>query len=464
MNNGWNWRGRGKFESHVRLKAAAVQQRPDAARDARTPRWTRKRKVWTISISVAATVLATVLLLNLDSGEKQIRYELTHRFAVSDPQFTRNMDLLLGPGLLPGNKVTALQNGDEIFPAMLQAIRGARQTITFETYIYWSGAIGKEFSDALCERARNGVKVHVLMDWVGAGKIEQQYLDDMRAAGVEVERYHPLRWYTIARINNRTHRKLLVVDGKVGFTGGVGIGDVWSGHADSEDHWRDSHYRVEGPAVAQLQSAFTDNWIKTRAKLLFGPEYFPELKPLGDSRAQVFRSSRSEGSESVRLMYLLSIASATNTIRLQAAYFVPDGLAVDTFLAARKRGVKIQIIVPGPHIDTKVVQRASRSRWGELLDAGVEIYEYQPTMYHCKVFIVDDVWVSVGSTNFDDRSFRLNDEANLNIYDAKFASEQIKVFEEDLKISHQVKRADFKERSKLGQAMDEMAGLLRRQL
>ncbi len=418
----------------------------------------------TIFITLVAAVFLTVLTLNLHAGEKQVRYQLTHRFAVSDPQFVRTMGNLLGPGILAGNRVTALQNGDEIFPAMLAAIRGARETITFETYIYWSGDIGKQFSDALCERARAGVKVHVMLDWVGTGKIEKKFLDDLKSAGVEVERYHPLRWYTVARINNRTHRKLLVVDGRVGFTGGVGIADLWTGHAQSKDHWRDSHYQIEGPAVAQMQSAFTDNWIKTRAKVLFGPEYFPELKPVGASLGQVFKSSRSEGSESVRLMYLLSIASATKTIRLSSAYFVPDDLAIETFLAARKRGVRIEIIVPGPHSDAKIVQSASHSRWGELLDGGVEIYEYQPTMYHCKVFIVDDVWVSVGSTNFDDRSFRLNDEANLNIYDAAFAVEQVKVFQDDKGKSRLMTRAEFKNRSKIGKFFEAIAGALRRQL
>ena len=417
-----------------------------------------------ISITLVATLIFSVVLLNLRAAEKQIRYELTHRFSVHDPQFVRTMGQLLGPPIVAGNRLKALQNGDEIFPAMLDAIRGARQTVTFETYIYWSGQVGRKFSDALCERARAGVKVHVILDWVGTGKIEKKYLDDLKAAGVEVERYHPLRWYNLTRINNRTHRKLLVVDGKIGFTGGVGIADLWDGHAQSPDHWRDSHYQVEGPAVAQMQAAFTDNWIKTRGQVFLGPEYFPELKPAGDSLAQVFKSSRSEGSESVRLMYLLSIASATNTIRLQAAYFVPDDLAVETFLSARKRGVKIEIIVPGPHSDTRLVQAASRSRWGELLDGGVEIYEYQPTMYHCKVIIVDDIWVSVGSTNFDDRSFRLNDEANMNVYDAVFAAEQVKVFEDDKRKSRLMKRAEFKNRSRLRKIFDELAGTLRRQL
>ncbi|MBC8095502.1 MAG: cardiolipin synthase B [Akkermansiaceae bacterium] len=425
----------------------------------------KTRLWWVILITVVLTGFLVLLFLNFRAGEKQIRYELIHRFSVEDPQFLRCMGQLLGPGIRPGNKIKALQNGEQIFPAMLDAIRGARETITFETYIYWSGEIGKKFSEALCERAKAGVKVHVLLDWAGSGKLEPQYLDEMKAAGVEVELYHPLRWYTLARINNRTHRKLLVVDGRIGFTGGVGIADVWQGNAESKDHWRDSHYQIEGPAVAQMQAAFTDNWIKTRAQVFVGSNYFPELKPSGgDSLAQVFKSSRGEGSESVRLMYLLSIASATKTIRLQAAYFVPDELAIETLLAARKRGVKIQIIVPGPHMDVKIVQRASRSLWGRLLDAGVEIYEYQPTMYHCKVLIVDEVWVSVGSTNFDDRSFRLNDEANLNIYDAAFAVEQVRAFEEDKGKSRRMTRAELKDRSAVGKMLDEIAGTLRRQL
>ena len=415
-------------------------------------------------MGLLAAVLMVATVFRAQAGEKEIRYELPHLFSIEDPQFLRCMSQLLGPGVLTGNRVQALQNGEQIFPAMLEAIRGARQTVTVETYIYWSGDIGKKFSEALGERARAGVKVHVLLDWVGCGKMEGKYLEELKSAGVEVEQYHPLRWYNLGRMNNRTHRKLLVVDGRIGFTGGVGIADLWDGHAQSKDHWRDSHYRLEGPAVAQMQAAFTDNWIKTRNEVLFGSNYFPELKPVGGSLAQVFKSSRGEGSESVRLMYLLSIASATKTIRLQAAYFVPDELAIETLVAARQRGVKIQIIVPGPDMDAKIVQRASRALWGRLLDAGVEIYEYQPTMYHCKVLIVDDVWVSVGSTNFDDRSFRLNDEANLNIYDATFAAEQTKVFEEDKGKSRLMTRAEFKNRSPIGKFFDHFAALFRRQL
>ncbi|MDZ4742531.1 MAG: cardiolipin synthase [Verrucomicrobiota bacterium] len=416
-----------------------------------------------ILIIVSITVFLTTFFLNFWMGQRQIRYKLEHRFSIDDPQFLRGMGKLLGPGILPGNRVSSLQNGDEIFPAMLEAIRNAKESITFETYIYWSGEVGQEFADALSERARAGVKVHVMLDWAGS-RIEGKYLKELKQAGAEVELYRPLHWYNLSRLNNRTHRKLLVVDGRIGFTGGVGIADQWKGQAQSKDHWRDSHYRIEGPAVAQMQAAFIDNWIKTRAQVLFGNRYFPEIEPVGDSLAQVFKSSQGEGSESVRLMYLLSISSATKSIRLQAAYFVPDDLAIDSLIAARKRGVEVEIIVPGPEMDIKIVQGASRSLWGKLLDAGVKIYEYQPTMYHCKVLIVDDLWVSVGSTNFDDRSFRLNDEANLNVYDATFAAEQVKVFKEDRAKSRLMTRAEFKDRSPIGKILDEMAGIFRRQL
>jgi cardiolipin synthase len=374
------------------------------------------------------------------------------------------MGVLLGPAIVGGNRVTALQNGDEIFPAMLEAIRGATQTISFETYIYWSGEIGREFAEALAGRAEAGVKVHVLLDWVGAGKMDDELLTLMEDAGVEVLKYHPLRWYNLGRLNNRTHRKLLVVDGRIGFTGGVGIADEWLGHAEDPDHWRDSHYRVVGPAVAQMQAAFMDNWIKTNSLVLHGEAYFPAIDTAGPHLAQVFTSSAGEGSESVRLMYLLSIASARKSIRLSASYFVPDSLSVATIVSARERGVAVEIVVPGGHIDSKVTRKASRGLWGPLLEAGVRIYEYQPTMYHCKVMIVDDAWVSVGSTNFDNRSFSLNDEANLNILDPEFAAEQSKVFEADRALSREITLEAWRRRPWQEKVKEWAAGLLRSQL
>jgi len=417
-----------------------------------------------IALAVGLTVAVILLALNFTPGEKKIKHEIPSLYGVADPQFLRAMGSLLGPAIVNGNRIVTLLNGDEIFPSMLEAIRSAKKTITFETYIYWSGKVGDDFSKALAERARAGVKVHVLLDWVGSGKAKKEYIDEMKAAGVEVDKYHPLRWYNFSRVNNRTHRKLLVVDGRIGFTGGVGIADKWSGHAQDPEHWRDSHFRLEGPAVAQMQAAFMDNWTKTQSKVLHGEEYFPKLDSAGSSQAQVFKSSPREGSESVRLMYLLSIASARKRLLIANSYFVPDDLSVKTIADARKRGVDVEVIVPGTKIDSELSRKASRSRWGDLLEAGVEIYEYQPTMYHCKVMVVDDLWVSVGSTNFDNRSFRLNDEANLNVYDADFARRQVKDFEEDRKRAHRVTLAEWQHRPLSEKILEHAAGLLRSQL
>ena len=417
-----------------------------------------------IFLALVGGALIVLLIANLSTSEKKIEQEIEHLYAVGDPQFARSLGTLLGPAILPGNQVTGLVNGDQIFPAMLDAIRRAKQTITFETFIYWSGAIGKAFAEALTERARSGVKVHVLLDWVGTGKMDQAILREMEQAGVAIVKYHPLRWYNLGRLNNRTHRKLLVVDGTVGFTGGVGIADNWLSNAEDPDHWRDSHFRVEGPAVAQMQAAFMDNWIEATAGVLHGNAYFPELTSAGTHRAQMFKSATNEASESVRLMYLLSIASAVKSVRIANAYFVPDDLAVATMVGAQRRGVQVEIIVPGRHIDAKVVRRASRSRWEPLLQAGVAIYEYQPTMYHTKVMVVDDLLTSVGSTNFDNRSFRLNDEANLNVLDAEFAAIQAGWFEEDKKRSEQLTLEAWRSRPWQERALEWLGGLLRLQL
>jgi cardiolipin synthase len=363
-----------------------------------------------------------------------------------------------------GNRAETLLNGDEIFPAMLKAIREAKRTITFETYIYWSGKIGKEFADALSERARSGVKVHILLDAIGSQKMEAALLDEMKQSGVEIEKYHPIRWYTLDRVNNRTHRKLLVTDGRIGFTGGVGIADEWSGHAQDENHWRDTHYRVEGPVVAQMQAAFVDNWTKVSGRVLDGEEYFPALQPAGPLLGQVFKSSADGGAESMHLMYLLSIAASGKSIDLSMAYFVPDALALDALEAALKRGVKVRIVMPGKKTDASLVRRASRSTWGQILRAGAELYEYQPTMYHCKVFVVDGLWTSVGSTNFDSRSFRLNDEANLNIHDRDFAQRQLRDFEADIRKSRRITLAEWENRPLTEKAWEHFLGLFGSQL
>jgi cardiolipin synthase A/B len=426
-------------------------------------RWSHT--TWRIGIlTFLATALAVLVAANLSLGDKKIDTSVASLYGVGDPEFVRTMSVILGPALVPGNRARALVNGDEIFPEMLAAIRGARRSITFEMYIYWKGAVGEQFTAALEERARSGVKVHVLIDALGSQKIEQTVIGRLRDAGAQVRLYNPVRWDTIARMNNRTHRKIMVIDGALGYTGGAGIGDEWSGDAQDAAHWRDTHFRLEGPAVAQMQAAFMENWIEVTGEVLHGPDYFPELRPAGGELAQFMVSSPGGGGESAQLLYLMSIAAARRSIQLSAAYFVPDDNEVRQFVEAAARGVRVQIIVPGPITDTTAVRRASRSTWGELLRAGVEIYEYQPTFYHVKVMTVDGLWVTVGSTNFDTRSFSTNDEANLNVYDRLFAAAQERIFEQDLERSRRITLEQWERRPLSEKLWDHALGLLSSQL
>jgi cardiolipin synthase len=398
------------------------------------------------------------------SGRPDLRHRIEHVASVDDPQFASVMESLMGAALTDGNDVKELSNGEEIFPAMLEAIRAAERTITFESYIYWSGDIGRQFSEALAERARANVKVHVLIDSLGSSKADQHGLDTMEQAGVQVRKYNPVRLTTLLDMNNRTHRKLLVVDGRVGFTGGVGIADKWSGHGDSPEHWRDAHFRVAGPTVSEMQATFMDNWVEVMPDVHHDEAYFPLLSPVGTMRAQIVHSAPDGGSLKIRLMYGLFVGGARRTLRIANAYFVPEDAAIEEIAAASRRGVQVELIVPGKIIDSQVTRKASHGKWGPLLEAGVAIYEFQPTMYHCKVMIVDDLWVSVGSTNFDNRSFRINDEANLNVRDSGFAKRQAQIFEQDKQKSRRVTLAEWQQRGFLEKAEEAAADMFDTQL
>jgi cardiolipin synthase len=426
----------------------------------------QSRSRWPVAVgAVVATFLLVVIGLNFVGAEKHVLRTPTHEYGAGDPAFERVISSLLGSQIVAGNRIETLVNGDEIFPSMLAAIRGARHTLDFETYIYWSGATGRSFAQAIADRARAGVRAHVIIDWVGSQSMDDEALALMRDAGARVEVYHPLRWYTIARINNRTHRKLLVVDGRVAFTGGVGIADEWTGHAQDPSHWRDTHYRVEGPVVAQMQAGFEDNWIKVTGEVSHDEHYFPVLESQADGeKAQMFLSSPAGGSENMEIMYLLAITAAERSILLEAAYFIPDELTAQALLAARERGVHVEIIVPGPVNDAKITRYASRNEWGPLLAVGILIREYQPTMFHCKVLVVDGYFTSVGSTNFDERSFRLNDEASLNVLGARFAARQTALFDADRALSRPYTMEEWRQRSWRERLSEDIASLVSSQL
>ncbi len=393
-----------------------------------------------------------------------MRYHMKHQFAVEDLAFLQTMHALTGAPLSEGNRVEILKNGVQIFPSMLAAIRAAKKTINLEFYIYWDGEVSRMFGEALAERARAGVAVKIILDAVGSSAMSQSMIDFLTRNGIDLEWYHPFRWYMLFRFNHRTHRKLLIVDGEIGFSGGVGIADEWLGDADAENHWRETVARVEGPVVAQMQSAFLDNWIKSRGELLTGLDYFPALEKKGGHLTQVIKSSPAEGSSTVKLMYIISIVSARKSIFISNAYFLPDGDTIRALEGAARRGVDVRVIVPGEFIDVPVARHASRWHYDLLLRRGIKIYEYKPTMMHAKTMVVDGLWTTIGSSNFDDRSFRLNDEVNVNIFDPGIAAQMEAMFHEDLARSEEITLRKWFRRSWFDRLKERLAERLKPQL
>jgi cardiolipin synthase len=373
-------------------------------------------------------------------------YEYEPSYGVDSPDFRRSLDVL-GTELAAHNRATLLRNGDETFGALLEAIRGARSSINLELYIFDRGRIGAEFARALAERARAGVEVRVLVDGFGSslGDLE----DEMTAAGVRVEVYKPLRIYALDRVGNRTHRRIMTVDGRIGFCGGFAIDDRWRGNARNPSEWRDTNIRVGGPVVAQLQHVFLEDWVHTTGEVIHGGKQFPPIDPEGETLAQAVSSSRTDQSSMAKLQYYMGIQAARRTIWIENAYFVPDRQIRQGLVKAAQRGVDVRVIVPGKYIDSPNVRLASRFHYGELLDGGVQIYEYLPTMMHNKVMVVDGIWTSIGSINFVNRSMKKNAEANISVYDRAFAAEVEKMVEEDLGHCERFTKEKWKKRGLL---------------
>ncbi len=419
-----------------------------------------RRKIRAAVAGFLIAVLFWAVMLALLPYRRELRRDVPHRTRARDPQFARDMAGLYGTPIIGGNQITSLLNGDAIFPTMLRDIAKARRSITFETYIYWSGEIAEAFCDALVARAQAGVAVKVLIDWVGGLPMHDDLIDRMHEGGVMVRMFRPMRPRTLTRLNNRTHRKVLVVDGRIGYTGGVGIADTWRGDARSPEEWRDTHYRVQGPVVAMLQNAFANNWVEASGEVLRGADFYPVLDPVGTLDVQMIKSNTGSRNE-VHLMLMTALAAATRSIRISTPYFVPDRVAIDQLLAARARGVEITLLVAGAKTDSRMVRHVSRRCWEELLAAGVRILEYQPTFLHAKMIIIDDLWTSIGSANFDERSFRLNDEANLNVYSTAFAEEQAIIFEADCVRARVVTQSDLRRMSWWDQLQGMVMSLLR---
>lgn len=400
-------------------------------------------------------------LLIYGSSARMLTNPIVSTVSVEDPTFRDFAGPLLGAEFLKGNNVEPLINGREIFPAMLAAIRSATKSITLESYIWASGQVSDQFCAALIERAQHGVKVHALVDGAGNLKLKLSDVQRMKEAGVEFVVYGREHFYKLKfNLNHRSHRKLLIVDGKVGFTGGVCIEDTWLGDADLPGNWRETQARITGPVVRQMQAVFAANWLQTTSRLLTGPDYFPETSAAGRAMTNCFMSGPREHPENARLSYLLAIASARKSIQLSHAYFVPDALAIEMLLAARQRGVRIEVIVPEKN-DSRFGRAAARSRWGQLLDAGVEFHLYRPSLYHCKVMIVDDAFLTLGSVNFDNRSFSINDEVNINVVDRATVREFQKSFADDLAKSKPLTSEEFHARPFYLKLADHFCGLFR---
>jgi cardiolipin synthase len=384
---------------------------------------------------------------------------------IGSDDFLRATEAITSAPISHGNDIELFINGDEIFPAMLATMRGAQRSLNFLTYLYWSGEIAGEVAAALCERARAGVEVNVLLDAVGSAKMDRDLLGDMDEAGVTFAFFRPPKPYAVRRLNNRTHRKLLIADGEVGMTGGVGIADQWTGHAQDPDHWRDTHVRVRGPVVRGLQGAFAENWLEATGDVLVGPAYLPELEPVaGGGAIQVVRSTAEVGDTNVEALYFLAIACARTSLHLTSAYFAPRPAFVEALADAARRGVDVRVLVPGPHIDKKVVRQAGRGAYGDLLDAGVLIFEYCPTMIHAKTLTIDGAWSSVGSVNFDNRSFQLQDEVTLCVSSSAFAAQLDEQFERDLQRSAQIAPGRWNARPLPARLKEGLTKIMRREL
>jgi len=411
--------------------------------------------------------VALCALTQASCARVQSHYKLPS-LAASDPSFLLTLEAYT-TAALDGNTVDLLLNGDQIFPAALAAIRGARETITYAQYFYEEGAIGLEVAEALAERCRAGVRVHILLDGFGTLYIPGSYREAMKTAGCEVSTFRPLSPMVLlwplgfGKSNNRNHRRILVVDGRVGFTGGVGVSPKWLGDGRKEGHWRQTDVRLEGPVVASLQAAFVENWLEATGNVLGGDTYFPRLRQTGSVSAQVVRSSPAAGSFSMYTMFLLAMSAARHSIYITNPYFLLDDRMTRALIEAAQRGVKVAVLLPGA-IDNNIVRHASRSTFGTLLEAGIEIYEYQSGLLHAKTMTVDGIWATVGSANLDTRSFALNEEVNAVVYHNNLVQQLERIFAEDLTYSRKVDLAQWRSRSVFDHLLEMLSIPVRPQL
>src|SRR5688572_13902838 len=449
-------RPRLRLRRHLRRRVprrwrAGLHQHPKARRQigVRTA-WAKVRQivfawwVWAIT-AVAALVydnwgwaIGTGLMAGFSflawPREVPPRVGLDHEFCVDDDEFLTTIVGSTGIPFFEGNAVEILNNGDEFYPAMLKSIAQAQCSITVEAYIYWAGDVGKRFAQALAARAKAGIGVKILLDAVGSSTVGDEILEILEQGGCQLAWFNPASLFSIGRLNHRTHRKSLIIDGRLAFTGGAGIADHWMGHAQDRDHWRDIQIRIDGPAVMPLQTGFAQNWLQATGEVITGFEFYPPMEePAGKLAVQTILSSPETGASTARTFYYLSIAAARRTIDIANPYFVPDQGAIDLLVAAKRRGVQVRIMVAGIYNDNFMARQNSVRLYGPLLKAGIQIYEYNHTMLHQKTMVVDGLWSTVGTTNFDNRSFAHNEENNVCVCHSGLAKELEDIFTADIK-------------------------------
>ncbi|MEO7275486.1 MAG: phosphatidylserine/phosphatidylglycerophosphate/cardiolipin synthase family protein [Vicinamibacterales bacterium] len=391
--------------------------------------WHMGHNAWGWAVGTGGMALVSYLIT---PSEFPPRYGLDHELATDDEEFLPTMTGATGVPCVPGNRIDILNNGDQFYPAMLDAVAHAEVSITIEAYIYWAGEIGHRFATALAAKASAGLRVKILLDAVGSTRVGEEILTVLERGGCQLAWYNPIRYYSIGRFNHRTHRKSLIIDGRIAFTGGAGIADHWLGDARDPTEWRDMQIRIEGPAVTPLQTGFAHNWLQTTGELISGPLFYPVPTTAGPLAAQTIMSSPETGASTARIMYYLSIICARRSIYIANPYFLPDAAAMDALIEAKRRGVDVKIMVSGIHNDNWLARRNSVRLFGPLLRAGIEILEFNRTMLHHKTMVVDTLWTTVGTTNFDNRSFAHNEENNVCCHDRAFARRFQEMFDADI--------------------------------
>jgi cardiolipin synthase len=410
----------------------------------------RRHRKLIITIVVIVGIVGGLLALAQD----QVTLKIQSAHAIDDPMFPAYAAGLLGMHPTGGNSFTVLTNGDQIFPSMLEAVNAAQRRISFETYIYKEGVVGRQFTEAFLAAAKRGVTVQLVVDAMGSNKVPKDWVENLKAAGVKIGEFGQPKWYSLEELNYRTHRKILVVDGRVGFTGGVGLDDQWLGNAQDKEHWRDTMVRIEGPVVRLMEGAFNENFVETLGPVTPIVDPPPQVPAEPLDTAFVLRSSPSGGANDLKRLYLLSIAAARRTLDISTPYLVTDESSDWALAEARRRGVRIRILVEGDLTDAMPVKYASRQAYERLMEQGIEIYEYQPTMMHAKAMMIDGTWSMVGSANFDNRSLELNDELNVAVSDPRLTARLLQDFEQDLQRAAKLDLAQWRKRSFLLKARE----------